>query len=370
MVEDSAVLKVTEGTASDLRGAAIEELRPGTRAADDPRGPAPMVPLDAVSRASLTRGLLSPLLLPAGHESHDGTARVGQNGHLFLTGGSNNLSALYADDTDYGPVADRTGKARQWLDVFARRAAGCEARGITYLQTLIPEKSTALRHLAPTPITAPTPLLGRLHESLLEESFYLDGLELWEKWDDLGDDPYFEPDTHFSPAGAKRFFLGLVEALGAGGQSEVAEVELDAIRVRRGDLSDRFGLPIYARSWEPSREATEALGREVETVYRKPSASRAVGSRYAFRNSAAPIDRKVLVFGNSFFQNGRLRAPPLVVGEALLRRLHLHLGAGRRLGAGGRAGARRGRGPDDRAIPAEGGDDLTTATSPAEGAAR
>ena len=188
--------------------------------------------------------------------------------------------------------------------MFARRAAGCEARGITYLQTLTRKKSTALRHLAPTPITAPTPLLGRLHESLLEESFYLDGLELWEKWDDPGDDPYFEPDTHFSPAGAKHFFLRLVEALGAGGQSEVAEVELDAIRVRRGDLSDRFGLPIYARSLgaEPRGHGDAGPGASrSSTASPRPPCG---GSRYAFRNSAAPIDRKVLVFGNSFFQNG------------------------------------------------------------------
>ncbi len=74
-------------------------------------------------------------LLPIGLRSPDNSALVGLRGHLFLADGSNSLLSQYqapVDDT-LNSLVDR------WAGVFAQRRDQCEARGIKYLQTVLPE---------------------------------------------------------------------------------------------------------------------------------------------------------------------------------------------------------------------------------------
>ena len=63
-------------------------------------------------------------------ECEDRSARVGHNGHLFLVQGTNRLSALYDDSSDYGIAGGARGRARQWLRVFLERDAECRGRGL------------------------------------------------------------------------------------------------------------------------------------------------------------------------------------------------------------------------------------------------
>lgn len=84
-------------------------------------------------------------------------------------------------------------------------------------------------------------------------------------------------------------------------------IELDEVTVRRGDLAERFfGLPLSARDRAPGAEQMAALAGQPTTTENAPSTSRAVGSRHGFTNEGAPSPAHVLVFGNSFFQNGDL----------------------------------------------------------------
>ena len=66
--------------------------------------------------------------------------------------GTNRLSALYDDTSDYGtPRGGARGRARQWLRVFSERDAECRGRGLRYVQTIIPEKLACHGPLRPFP---------------------------------------------------------------------------------------------------------------------------------------------------------------------------------------------------------------------------
>ena len=121
----------------------------------------PGVGTSGAGRAGSEQRSCRPSVAVAGSrrwECEDRSARVGHNGHLFLVQGTNRLSALYDDTSDYGTAGGARGRARQWLRVFSERDAECRGRGLGYVQTIIPEKLGVLRASAPIPIAGPSPL--------------------------------------------------------------------------------------------------------------------------------------------------------------------------------------------------------------------
>lgn len=262
--------------------------------------------LDEQARSNAAAGRLSPLQVPVGWECEDRSARVGHNGHLFLVQGTNRLSALYDDTSDYGTPAAPRGRAREWLRVFSEREAECRGRGLRYVQTIIPDKLSVLRAFAPIPIAGPSPLYTFLEESLEGRDFYVSGLDPFRAWTEE-QDPFLTIDTHFTVIGAKQMFRALAAAVDPDLLTCVDAIELEDVTVRRGDLTERFlGLPLYAPDRAPGSAQMASMSRQLTRTESEPSASRAVGSRYVFENPGAPSPKSVLVFGNSFFQNGDL----------------------------------------------------------------
>lgn len=268
-------------------------------------------------------GNLSPVLLPAGLPSQDGSAAIGLRGHLFLTGGTNSLLSQYQAPVDDGLIS----QVHRWIDLFAQRRELCEARGIGYLQTVIPEKMTVLRDDAPMHIDGPTPLFREVEHRLRDTDYYVSGQEPFEGWDD-DDDPFLLTDTHLSPAGAQRVFASLAAQLDPQLVPIIDAVRMDQVRYALGDLTGRFGLPIYSRIIEPSENQISAYSEGltmVENYY--PSTKRFMGRRFRWVNSTAPSELKVLVFGNSFFGTGDFAGYLSWWGKHLFREFHFHWGA-------------------------------------------
>jgi hypothetical protein len=77
-------------------------------------------------------------------------------------------------------------------------------------------------------------------------------------------------------------------------------------QVTRCDLSDHFGgLQLYNRIAMPLPETLAIEGAGVELVHKVESVGH-LGRRYIWRNRAAPIKKRVLAFGNSFFESGNM----------------------------------------------------------------
>ena len=267
-------------------------------------------------------GNLSPMLMPAGLPSMDGSAVIGLRGHLFLTGGTNSLLSLYDEPVDDALLS----RVDQWMDVLAQRGEGCEARGARFVQTIIPEKLTVLRDDAPLDIDGPSPVLQEIESRLRDADFYVSGLAPFEEWNEV-DDPFLMTDTHFSAVGAQRMFSALAAQIDPQLVPLVDGVRMYQFRHAVGDLTGRFRLPLYSRIVEPSDDELAAYAGGLTMVEKHfPAEGGMRGRRFRWTNSTAPSPLKVLVFGNSFFGTGDFAGYLSWWGKHLFREFHFHWG--------------------------------------------
>lgn len=247
------------------------------------------------------QGDLAPVMLPVGLESVDKSARVGHNGHLFLTGGTNGVESLYKDNS---PEFTRE-KTEAWLGLFNTRREESSSRGIKFLQCIIPEKLTVLSKMAPFPVPSPTPLLQQIESALESSDFYISGVRTLDKWD-KPDDAFLKTDSHFSPSGAQVMFGKLASKIDPSMAEIVNSLEMDSRRFEMGDLSRRFyGLPIYGEYIEPGTSQIAKHTKSLVQTENFVSPTKHVGSRCSWRNDGAIDPRKIIVFGNSFFGPGK-----------------------------------------------------------------
>lgn len=132
--------------------------------------------------------------------------------------------------------------------------------------------------------------------------YYISGL------DTLANERKFETfdaiDTHFSPFGAFCMFKNLIES--AGIKDEVYPIFRKSERMMVGDLAERFIVnstllyPDTELLKIPHPMTAESLKLVDEF---DPSADGHVGLRRVLENPLAPV-KKLLVFGNSFFERG------------------------------------------------------------------
>lgn len=276
---------------------------------------------DAV-RPQIDAGHLSPVLIPAGLSSQDGSAVIGLRGHLFLTEGTNSVLSLY-ETTDEDALA---AQVDGWVELFTQRQEQCEARGIEYVQTVIPEKMTVMRADAPMPIPGPSPALERIETRLSDVDYYVSGLAPFEEWDEF-DDPYLMTDTHLTAVGAQRVFAHLAANIDPQLVPVINSVRMYQFRHAIGDLTNRFGLPLHSRIVEPSDDeiARYAKGLTVLEEYFPPTRG-SRGRRFRWANSTAPSARKVLVLGNSFFGPGDFAGYLSWWGKHMFSEFHFHWG--------------------------------------------
>lgn len=300
----------------------LQLVRMGTPAYDWPKPP---LGFDTVSETVLPhsangaqQGNLAPVMIPVGLESHDKSARIGRNGHLFLTGGTNGVESLYGDNA---PDLTRE-KTEEWLKLFNRRQDESASRGITFRQCIIPEKLTVLNELAPFPVLGPTPLLQGLETALDTTDFYVSGVQAFTNW--VGpDDAFLKADSHLSPTGAQVMFANLASKLNPSMIDLINSLKMDSRRFEMGDLSQRFyRLPIYSEYIEPGTSQIAQHTKGLIQTENRISPTKHVGSRFSWRNDDAIDPRKVIVFGNSFFGPGNRSRELSWWGKLFFREFH------------------------------------------------
>lgn len=243
-------------------------------------------------------GNLSYLGFPVGLRSNNDTAQIGKDGHLFLTGGNNALRDQYVPPKDPAGREALEETAHQWVSGFQVNSWLLNDMGIPFVQAIIPEKLTALRHLAPIPITGPTPLFARINQLMSREPYYRNLLETFDAWD--GEiSGWQRHDTHCSPAGSLAIARVILEALPGCDASVLDGVQLTGETYFNGDLADKFfDIPLWDRHCTP---APGTLGDPAVELAYHHSPGNDVGSHAVWMNKNAPIKKRVVVFGNSFF---------------------------------------------------------------------
>ena len=284
LVETVLAQHLRQITAQELREL-VGRVFERRRSADFLPAVDPRVAGEEVSSFDLTVGALSP----------DAVVTVGCDGHLFLLTGSNHLDAQYRRVDDAEPLA------AAWTGVIETRLAALQARGIVFVQLLVPEKTSVLAPLVPFALDPPTPIYRALVQRLGTSPAAPCLLDAYPELVAATDRPllYRPLDSHLSSRGTHRLFSMLMAQIGYA----VPETTFTRAVRRHGDLGDHFPwIGMLDTEFEPDPAALSIAGEPVILDEDRPE--RHLGGRIVFRNPHAPIDRRVVVFGNSFFRYG------------------------------------------------------------------
>ncbi|MBR9792485.1 MAG: hypothetical protein GYB58_12135 [Gammaproteobacteria bacterium] len=235
---------------------------------------------------------VSEFLLPAGIKSHYETAITGKDGHLFLYGGSNKVDKLFDHDAQLNEDL-----AEKWRAIIAKRFTQLEQYDCQLLQMVIPEKQSVIPGSYYREINGASPLLRHLEAQQLPGWFsVLEALS-----DDVSKDYFFKTDSHLNSHGCWRVFEAILEHLEL---APVSQPEFNRLRTMCGDLGKKFApYKLSEHDVSPSRFPVTSSKPELVTSFIPPD-KRHIGRTYHWRNNIPVSEKRVLVFGNSFFEKG------------------------------------------------------------------
>lgn len=240
-----------------------------------------------------TPSALSPIHLPVGLSSNNGSTTVGRDGALFLLRGrSDDVERLYDRTPDR--INQAAEAAEAWRSVLSDR----ETRlGDRYLQLLVPEKQSVQGRLMNPEIHQSTPLFEAVCE--IAGASHLPLLEMLKR-EDLNTPMFRKIDTHLSTDGAEVVARAVCERLGLKAPIRGQEV----IVIRDGDLSrDLLRTPVWEACEEIKNLRDTGMPITVESFY--PKDREHIGQRHVLRNDRPLHDLKVICFGNSFMDRGQ-----------------------------------------------------------------
>jgi hypothetical protein len=168
--------------------------------------------------------------------------------------------------------------------------------------------------LFPLPIPNRTPLLAAVEVGELGDSYI-------SAWRLLSNSPgrthsFLASDSHLSDRGCAILFRGLIQHLGRLSNSAATIVAagltllnrddlFELERIVSGDLTRRlFGVPLFESVETVSRWLSSGIGSTAVLISETKVAIGHYGEKRRWRNPGAPIQLKVLTFGNSFFERG------------------------------------------------------------------
>ena len=236
---------------------------------------------------------LSSIELAVGVCSPNREMVVGRSGYFFVFEGANNVATQYLK----APVeVEETASA--WADLIGNRRERVAAAGAQFLQIVIPEKSSLIPEMAPYPASNGTPLMRRLSNLIAGRQDCIDARLLFEG--DKVSSAFGKTDFHLSPEGSARVFCAALTALGL----DAPLIEFGEPQVWKSDIPDYFnGLHFYNRMAFPSSPQIYGYGQAL-TESEVVDVEGHIGTRRVWKNSTAPVKKRVLAFGNSFFERG------------------------------------------------------------------
>lgn len=225
-----------------------------------------------------------------GTVSEDGTAVVGREGWLFLSGGSNANLSQYV-----GEAHMEAGWLEQWREVVRRREAEIHALGAVSALVVVPDKLAVYEEQYPEPLTrvGPRPVERLLETDDMPFVYPLAHLRAAAQHEPV----YLRTDTHLTFHGNTLLFESVRAPLGIDAPLDMAELPLRSY-LTPGDLGVKFDPPILnvvrspgtlhcARIAEDNRDEIAAVEGHI-------------GTRRVFVNDSAADDRVAVIFGDSF----------------------------------------------------------------------
>lgn len=237
--------------------------------------------------------------LRQGVTSANGVAVAGTDGFLFIANGANRWESQYLADPPV-PIFWVAG----WGALLSRRRGEAARRGVDLWNVVVPEKQVVLPEMrwpVPLPDGANRPV-RKLQDALGEQGlfFYLADSLVEAK---AHAPVYFRSNSHWTAAACCHAMRGLLRQAG---RIELPEEKTFGYR-ETSIVHDL--LPHFFDS--PLLEAAGSLAFDGTYLFEhRPYATthQFTGSRYGLQNPAAPDDRRILIFGDSFAYDAGLTA--------------------------------------------------------------
>jgi hypothetical protein len=228
---------------------------------------------------------------PPGDVSPDGVVIVGQSGHLFIYGGTNDNVAMYC-----GEVEMAAAWMPEWRTLVAKRRDQAQRSGRRLAYLVVPEKLAVYADCYPQELTAlgPRPVLRLLDEGELPFVYPIEALRDARS----GGDPYLRTDSHLTPRGNLLLAEATLKELGVSPALLPEAEDTAAPHLAAGDL----GLHFYPQLLEIMRPMVGASQATVvsDNWEEISGVGGHIGTIRVFRREDAPDERTVVVFGDSY----------------------------------------------------------------------
>jgi hypothetical protein len=228
---------------------------------------------------------------PPGTRSRDGTAIVGREGFLFLSGGTNDNLEQYV-----GSIELESGWLDAWGKTVGRRAEEMRDLGVTSALLVVPDKLAAYGDLYPERLeqVGPRPIETLLAASDLPFVYPIEDLRSARE---AGEEVFPPTDTHLTFRGNELLFTSVAGALGIDPLPSDTGIALDTYPIA-GDLGIKFEPPIVSIVRQPTSLGAAELSEDNRPEFLSVGAH--IGTRRVFRNPAASDRRIAVIFGDSF----------------------------------------------------------------------
>jgi hypothetical protein len=228
----------------------------------------------------------------------------GEEGWLFLTGGSNVLGALYDRNSALLPDA----KILQWAELIEARARRLQAISIQYVHINIPEKLTIYDNKLPHPpivdwALSPAVRLGEMVQRQSHGHVWLDLVGPFRAARDR-QELFYKTDSHWNGEGCFLAYTLLCEKLGVNIVPSLLTRRSSQVRAVL-DLGSKFTPPvyedikIYQYADNATRTYSNTIAKYLQTV--QSAAKIHVGSHVRYNNDdPGAAKKKILIFGDSY----------------------------------------------------------------------
>ena len=227
------------------------------------------------------------------------TVAEGEDGWLFLVGGSNKAASNYDRVTGETPDA----KIAEWRKILEQRRGRCALMGVRYIHCVIPDKLTVYGDKLRPPIDPALSPLARLLEASAESPAAPLDLITPLRTERETQALYWRTDTHLTPEGCLVIYRELCRAAGWTSVDNLLERPFERVAAFL-DLGGKLHPPRLEdfRSYCYTRDARRIWTNAIVKVMEDPVYQQAVhvGGRARFRNEGAANRGRVLIFGDSY----------------------------------------------------------------------
>lgn len=241
----------------------------------------------------IERSTVNGVQLPVGMVSKDNVSLVGKYGWLFLNGGSNNVRGLYK--------LDGNDIFKKWKNLISNRHELAKKHRFKFLQIFIPEKNSIYSDFLPYPSNSFTNYYQQLKlefdsssDTLFAENTITNDLmELFFK----------RTDSHLTVYGAESLFQYSMKKLGLTINFKILSTK---VIEQSWDIGEKFqGFNLLEKTEIYEDILINSLKAKPELVNDEvPKNGGHVGMRKVWKYSDAIYNKKIVIFGNSFFWGG------------------------------------------------------------------